>query len=234
MIQLQKSNVVADRQDMERLKIEFQEKQCVLLPKLLEPRLLDFILDHLERGLWRDEIHHGIGVELVLEDAAVRGLLHFLANAPAFLKIVKEITGCGPLSHFGGRVYRFVPNSGHYDSWHNDDGNGRLIAMSLNLSPRGYEGGVFQLREWASQRILAEIANTGWGDATLFRISTKLDHRVTEVTGEKPKTAFAGWFKSEGPNPFIVRGSLDPLRTAPPEEWNSAQHVIAGRREQEP
>ena len=233
MIQLRKSEVVADRQDIERFKIEFQQKQCVLLPKLLEPRLLDFLLDRLERGLWRNKIHGGIGVELILEDAPARGLLHFVANAPAFLRIVKEITACGPLTQFGGRVYRFLPNAGHYDSWHNDDGNGRLVAMSLNLSPRGYDGGVFQLRDWSSKRILVEIANTGWGDATLFRISAKLDHRVTEVTGEKSKTAFAGWFNSGGPNPFTGLGSFDQLRTAQPDEWGAPQHV-SGRHDQQP
>src|SRR5689334_5787201 len=194
MIQLGKSRVVADPQDIERCRIEFDEKHCVLLPKLLEPPLLDFLLERLEQGLWQDRVHEDIGNEVVLEDASARGLLHFVANAPAFLKIVQEITGCGPLTQFGGRIYRFVPNSGHYDSWHNDNGNGRLVAMSVNLSLRGYEGGVFQLREWSSKRILAEIANTGWGDATLFRISGELEHQVTEVTGEQPKTAFAGWF----------------------------------------
>jgi 2-oxoglutarate-Fe(II)-dependent oxygenase superfamily protein len=202
MIQLQKSRVVADREDVERWNIEFREKHCVVLPKLLESPLLDFLLERLAQGQWRDEAHEDIGVEVVLEDAPARGLLHFVANAPGFLKTVQEITGCGPLTQFGGRIYRFVPNSGHYDSWHNDNSNGRLVAMSLNLSPRGYEGGVFQLREWSSKRILTEIANTGWGDATLFRISRQLEHRVTEVTGEKSKTAFAGWFKSGDPNPF--------------------------------
>lgn len=202
MIQLRKSEVIADPRDIERWKIEFQEKHYVLLPKLLEPPLLDFLLERLEQGPWRDEAHKDIGVEVVLEDAPARGLLHFVANAPAFLKTVQEITGHGPLTRFGGRIYRFVPNSGHFDSWHNDNDDGRLVAMSLNLSSRGYEGGVFQLREWSSKRILAEIANTGWGDATLFRISRYLEHRVTEVTGEQPKTAFAGWFKSGDPNPF--------------------------------
>jgi len=214
MIQLRKSRVVADPQDIERCKIEFDEKHCVLLPKLLEPPLLDFLLERLEQGLWQDRVHEDIGNEVVLEDASARGLLHFVANAPAFLKIVEEITGCGPLTQFEGRIYRFVPNSGHYDSWHNDNGNGRLVAMSLNLSLRGYEGGVFQLREWSSKRIVAEIANTGWEDAALFRISGELEHQVTEVTGEQPKTAFAGWLKSEDPNPFAgaVGRRFDQLR----------------------
>jgi hypothetical protein len=216
MIQLRKSEVVVDAESIERYKLEFQEKRCVLLPKLLEPRLLDFLLERLEQGQWVEKVHEDIALEVVLDDAPARGLLHFLANAPAFVKTVQEITGCGPVTQFRGRIYRFIPNSGHYDSWHSDNGDGRLVGMSLNLSPRGYEGGVFQLRECPSERILAEIANTGWGNATLFRISGQLDHRVTDVIGENPKTAFAGWFKSGTPNPFAGmsgRGS-DRLSTA--------------------
>lgn len=202
MIQLRKSEVVVDAESIERYKLEFQKKHCVLLPKLLEPQLLDFLLERLEKGQWVEKVHEDIALEVVLEDAPARGLLHFLANAPAFVKTVQEITGCGPVTQFRGRIYRFIPHSGHYDSWHSDDGDGRLIGMSLNLSPQGYEGGLFQLREWSSERMLVQIANTGWGDATLFQISGQLDHQVTEVTGERPKTAFAGWFKFGKPNPF--------------------------------
>ena len=226
MIQLRKSHVVADRKDIERWKVEFQEKHCVLLPKLLEPPLLDVLLERLEQGHWCDKVHEGIGIEVVLEDSRARGLLHFVVNAPAFLSTVQEITGCGPLTQFRGRIYRFIPDSGHHDSWHNDDGNG-LVGLSLNLSPRGYEGGVFQLREWSSKRILAEIANTGWGDATLFRISRQLDHQVTDVIGANPKTAFAGWFKSGDPNPFagMAGRCFDRLGTAEATQRSGVQQV---------
>lgn len=201
MIQLQKSRVVADPEDVERRKIEFREKHCVVLPKLLAAALLDLLLERLERGRWRDSLNEDVGREVILDDAPARGLLHFGVNTPIFLNSVQEITDCRPLTRFWGRVYRFIPNSGHHAVWHGDEENG-LIGMSLNLSQRGYEGGLFQLRERRTERVLAEIANTGWGDALLFRISQQLQHRVTEVTGEQPKTAFAGWFMSGDPNPF--------------------------------
>jgi hypothetical protein len=196
MIQLRRSHVVVDPDDVERLKSEFQAKQCVLLPKVIEPILLDYLLHRLDAGHWRDRAHLGIGVEVVLDDQLTFHLLHFVTNSPIFLNTVEEITGLGPLTSFGGRVYRFVPNSGHYDSWHNDRAEGRLVGFSLNLSPRGYQGGIFQLRERESKRMLTEIANTGLGDATLFSIVRHLEHQVTEVTGEEPRTAFAGWFFS--------------------------------------
>lgn len=78
----------------------------------------------------------------------------------------------------------------------------RLIGMSINLGSRKYAGGVFQLREHDSKRIIFEIANTGWGDAILFRISSRLDHQVTAVTGNEPRTAFAGWFRSDAEDFF--------------------------------
>jgi hypothetical protein len=201
MIQLQKSTVVVDSADVERRMLEFREKQCVVLPKLLEPPLLEFLLERMERGRWLNSINEGIGHEVILDDAPARGLLHFGMNTPVFLNAVQEISGCGPLTRFWGRVYRFNPNSGHSAAWHGDRGNG-LIGMSLNLSRRSYEGGLFQLRELHTERMLAEIANVGWGDAMLFRIAEHLEHRVSEVTGAEPKTAFAGWFMSGEANPF--------------------------------
>jgi hypothetical protein len=86
---------------------------------------------------------------------------------------------------------------GHADDWHNDAMAGRLIAMSLNLSPRGFNGGVFEMRERKSRRMLAEIANTGLGDAILFRLSRDFEHRVSAVETGEPKTAFAGWFSND-------------------------------------
>jgi len=199
MIQLKKSGSVLDFGDIERLNAKFAETQCILLPTLVEPCLLDFLLRRMEAGQWRVKVHEGIGTEVILDDPPAVHLLHFLANTPAFLSAVHQITGCTLPTWFGGRVYRFSPNSGHYDSWHDDFQDGRLIGMSLNLSPRGYSGGIFQLRERKSKSMLTEVANTGWGDATLFRISRELQHQVTDVTGDEPKTAFAGWFQSGPP-----------------------------------
>jgi hypothetical protein len=196
MIQLKRFGSVLDFGDVEQLRLEFREKHCVLLPMLLEPSLLDFLLQRLSQAQWRDMKHEGIGTEVVSDDPPALSLLHFLANRPAFLDAVGQISGCGGVTWFGGRVYRFIPNSGHHDSWHDDNMEGRQVGMSINLSERGYDGGVFELRERQSKRILIRVANTGLGDATLFRISRDLKHQVTEVTGEMPKTAFAGWFQS--------------------------------------
>ncbi len=130
------------------------------------------------------------------ENQAVHMLL-FLANHPQLFQLIRQITGCGAIGCFSGRVYRMVPGSQHYDSWHSDMIDHRMIGMSINLSPKVYSGGIFQMRDRDSRQIIHETANTGFADGIIFRLSTQLQHRITEVEGSVPKTAFAGWFQSD-------------------------------------
>lgn len=199
MIQLQKARAIVDADDVRRLQSAFAENHCVALPQLLDPGLLEFVQRRVERQPWIRRTEEGIATEDVLEDELCLSLLHFVTNTPRFLEAVSHIGGSADLSLFRGRVYRFIPHSAHHDSWHDDVGDKmdqRLIGMSVNLGPRAYAGGAFQLRDFASKRMLAEVANTGWGDAILFRISLQLEHQVTPVTGSEPRMAFAGWFRA--------------------------------------
>ena len=171
----------------------------MLLPKLLSSELLKLLSLRLEQQQWVRRIEEDIATEDVLDDGSALGLLHFVTNTPDFLEAVRSICACTELTTFRGRVYRFVPNSIHHDSWHDDVGDEmdrRVLGMSVNLGSRRYAGGILQMRERDSERMVFEIANTGWGDATLFRISDRLEHQVTTVTGSEPRTAFAGWFRS--------------------------------------
>jgi hypothetical protein len=66
--------------------------------------------------------------------------------------------------------------------------------MSVNLSADVYDGGVFEIRDVGTERLLATLPNVGFGEAIIFRLSDAIEHRVSEVRGAFPKTAFAGWF----------------------------------------
>jgi len=199
VIQLQQAGAIIDADDVRRLQSAFEANHCAVLPQLLDPGLLKFIQGRVERQPWIRRTEEGIAAEDVLDDELCLSLLHFVANTPRFLEAVGHIGGSADLSLFRGRVYRFIPNSAHHDSWHDDVGDNmdrRLIGMSINLGSRAYAGGAFQLRDFISKRMHAEVANTGWGDATLFRISLQLEHRVTAVSGSEPRMAFAGWFRA--------------------------------------
>jgi hypothetical protein len=117
---------------------------------------------------------------------------------------VETLTGCAPIARFSGRVYRMIPGPQHYDSWHSDSEEERLIGLSLNLSEEVFAGSIFQLRAVGSDRVLCEVANTGFGDAVLFRIAPDLLHRITPLEGAVPKTAYAGWFRSSPTPPAHV------------------------------
>ncbi len=211
MIELRNARLVVEREDVAGLRSQFEKRHWVRLPGLLDAQLLSLALTYIEQGQWRDNLVSGSFSysESVGEIGAASNLLHFASNTPRFLETIREITGCNSLTWFEGRVYRMEPNSGHTDAWHNDFGDGRLIGMSLNLSPRGYLGGVFQMREYNSHRILVEVANTGLGDAILFRISRDFEHRVTDVQTGEPKTAFAGWFSAkQGMKERLIRQAV--------------------------
>jgi hypothetical protein len=113
------------------------------------------------------------------------------------LEFIEALTGCGHLGSFLGKVYRIEPGQNHYDSWHDDVTDDRKIALSINLTEKPYSGGILEIRESGSKRVLNSVTNTGFGDAIIFPISDELEHRRTTVFGGVPKTAFAGWFKSK-------------------------------------
>jgi hypothetical protein len=199
VVQLTRSGqvVLPSKDDLDRLRTQFDGEHCVRLPGFLDTELLSFVQEQVERARFDVRVHPNISVELCLTDDVTLSLLYFLSNDPRLFHVVRQITGCGRIGCFLGRVYRMVPGAGHYDSWHTDAVGHRLIGMSVNLGAHIYDGGVFRLREAGSKKLLCEAVNTGAGDAIVFRIATHLQHCVTPLEGTMPKTAFAGWFQSE-------------------------------------
>lgn len=194
-------------EELERLRAEFQAHNCVKLPELLEPALAHEIVGKLSSSRFRFRRHKDVGDEECMEINAALGQLEFLVNDPRLLKLVEQVTDTGPIGCFTGRVYRMVPSAGHFDSWHSDLGHHRLLAMSVNLSPEPYEGGILQIRDRNSAEVLHEEPNLGVGDAIVFRLAENLQHQITTVSGNRPKTAYAGWFRSEPSFDSILLGT---------------------------
>jgi hypothetical protein len=198
MIQLTRTGVVfsGSESDLNQLRSEFDRDHYVTLPKLFESELLQMVLKRIESSSFAPFEHTGIGLEFCMEDQPTISLLNFVANVPDFHRLIERITGCGRIGEYSGRVYRMTSCDGHYDHWHDDSNDGRMLTMSVNLTPELFQGGALQMRRCGTEEILHEIRNTGLGDALLFRISPEFEHRVQGVIGEVPKTALAGWFIS--------------------------------------
>lgn len=178
----------------------FARSHGVHLPGFLEPSLLARIQRGLDGTKFQERVHYRLDPppkDLALRDAGFVGRLQFLVNDVRLFDLVRRISGCGPIGCFMGSVYRMVPGAGHDDIWHDDMNGVRMLTLSVNLGTAPFCGGLLQVRERGGGRLVFEAANTGPGDAILFALSDELEHRVSRVEGDTPKTALAGWFQRE-------------------------------------
>lgn len=196
-LQIRKHAAVFLKSGSLTLKKTMERTHCVRLPQFLEPQLLSPIQRHISHASFYKKRDKGIALEACMKDNSILRSLIFLMNDFRLFRCIQTITDCPTIQCFSGRVYAFVPGQGHYDSWHNDLNGRRLIGVSINLSPTIFQGGVFQIRDKNSKKIYYEAANTGPGDALLFRISPHLQHQVTTVHATAIRYAFAGWFQSK-------------------------------------
>ena len=205
MLQLTRSDVIsADSDALTAYREEFAQRQCVVLPQFLEASLLQDILKFLETAAFvpRVDIESAGGTfarEICVPgDEPVVGLLRLVCNRPKLFTVIQHITQCpSSIGCFDGRLYRMLPHTDHFDSWHGDGNDNRLIGLSINLNPAGDTSGVFYIRERRAKQLLGEVSNTAFGDAHLFHIAPHLEHRVLFSDSDAPRTAYAGWFRSQ-------------------------------------
>jgi 2-oxoglutarate-Fe(II)-dependent oxygenase superfamily protein len=204
MLQITQSGAISKAQDQtNRLRAEFRRRHCIILPQLLAPGLMRTLLQQIEaaefnRNRVADDFRHEFALDLTIcKDEIALHVVHFVLNNPSLFNAIEEITGCSRIGSFGARIYRSLPNGDHHLDWHDDtDCPERLLGLTINLSAKAYEGGVFQLRDKNSGQIICELEKVNPGDAHLFRIDPNLQHRVTRVAGQNSRTAATGWFLS--------------------------------------
>lgn len=172
----------------------FSRVHCLPLRAFVAPPLLQRLNDDLSGSqelFWND----GFGTEFrLLGGELATSMLEVLLNDRSAISAIARLTQRS-LCSFTGRVFRLVPGRNDDSSWHTDKSEGRSVGLSVNLGGE-YEGGEFQFRD--RDETVFRFCNTGAGDALLFAIGDGLSHRVTAVTGPRPRTTFAGWFLDRG------------------------------------
>jgi hypothetical protein len=214
MIRIERSSLISgSERELNQLRTQFENRNYLRLPGLLDPGLLDFVQKQIKLGEFDERVHEGLdsNKELCMKSNPASAVLELLLNNDELFRLIQDITQCERIRSFEGRVYRVIPGHGHHDAWHNDMGTHKLVALSLNLSTEVYAGGRLQIRDRKLGKI-DEVENVGVGDAIIFRLSYQLEHRITEVEGETSKTAFAGWFKDQ-PDFLSVLKELSQLET---------------------
>lgn len=191
----------------------FRQQHCVLLPQLLDPSVLAYALPRLANERNRLYVHedynrpqdrhlqggHNMRARALMfgHEHPVNNLLYLLLQQRPFLQAVDDICGCdGNLRQVSGRYFELHPRAGHFQTWHQDCAHERILGIVINLSPRRYAGGQFQLRHAVTKQTVATVASE-LGDCHLFRIHRRLEHRTTLVEGTVPRCVYAGWVHGE-------------------------------------
>ena len=213
MIQITKSGLVSSTTDAELddLRARFDRQHCLRLRRFLNPELLEIMQRQIARATFHERIHERLDpppVDLRMEhNAALSGLL-LLLNDDELFALVRRITGCAGIGCFTGSVYRMSAALQHFDTWHDDLVEHRLVSLSVNLSTCVYGGGVLYLKDTTTGEVVHEVANTGFGDAIIFRLAPNLKHRLSAVEGPVDKVALAGWFASEPDFQTMMKDNL--------------------------
>jgi hypothetical protein len=190
------ARVLASPERLDGLRREFEGQHVIRLAGLLDDALLDQVLRSFRPADFYEREHPGVGVESCLRsDALAVQMLHMIANDARLYAVIEHITGVAGIASFLGRVFAMSQAAGHYDSWHSDAKDARLVGMSLNLSSAPVAGGEFEIRHLGSEETTI-VANPTPGDAIVFRIDSEFEHRVRAVGGCATRRAYAGWFRS--------------------------------------
>jgi len=209
LIQIRKSGAVVQQStdDFASLRSAFAEQHWLLLPNFLDDPLLDLIKQKLGQTEYR-VVDRETGVELRPIDCTAYLATELLLNNPKLFRAIEAITGCDKIACFSGRIYRRPASSTYFNRWHTDiSDEGRMIALSINLNAQAYEGGALQIRSAENHEVLCEVYNRQSGDALIFPVDERFEHRVCEVESGVAKTALAGWFRSKAdPNSLFGRG----------------------------
>jgi hypothetical protein len=192
-----------DKTTVERARDEFARAESAVLTGFLEADLAQRFTGELDAEACAPNVHHAADNREFARDltfsstSGVLHALHLMLNNPRLFAAIRQITGCGPIGCFAGRIYRNLPSPEYRLDWHDDTQTPhRLIGLSMSLTVGSLEGGLFRLRRKSTREILAEVAHSRPGNAHIFRIDSAIEHCVTAVQGELPRTAFAGWFQS--------------------------------------
>ena len=178
-----------------RARAAFAHRDALALPSAFDPPFLRTILAICRRGPYVPEYIDKIGWRTVEEHDVAGRALRFALQRPAFLRWCEAAAGCDTLNVITGAVAEMAAGTDQGLGWHNDrnDGGFRRLAVSIHLSDVPYEGGLFEMCEKQSGRLLVRQGALPPGSVVLFRIDKRFRHRVTPVISGGPRRVFAGW-----------------------------------------
>jgi hypothetical protein len=180
--------------DLQQIAGEYRDHACAHLRGFLATDLLADIWRLCEAARFEERTYEGIGAEQRIVPGPMLAVLLLALNDPQLLAFISEVTGCGPVGVFEGRVYRMLPREDHFHGWHSDASGRRRVAISVNLNRESMVTAPLQVRRRDADVPLAEVANATPGDAVIFRVDDDHLHRIRPTPDAGVRVACAGWF----------------------------------------
>lgn len=178
-----------------RMAAEFARSGAMLLPGFLDPDFCRMI-----EPIWRNAEFvrtpaPRVGERLLESPGRAGDGLTLALQRPELHRWLETVTGCGPLDDAQGHIARHDGSCEQALEWHDDRSDQRRrLAITINLDDRPYDGGIFELRARDGGRPMFRHVHAMVGEALVFEVSRRMEHRLTPVTSGGPRTVFAGWF----------------------------------------
>jgi hypothetical protein len=203
-VELLQSGVVINPEAIPDLRAQFEETGIALLPGFFSAPVVNLIMKQVRTTdlKLRNEVMKATGDvfgttrKAELTEPVVVGL-SFLLNRGELFQLAADVAGIRRPGCFLCRLHRTEAVPGQHIDWHDDAVDGRILGLDICLSAESYEGGLFQIRS-PDKKVRREVLLAEPGDAFLFRIGDRWQHRLTPVTSGA-RTVAVGWFR-EGPD----------------------------------
>jgi hypothetical protein len=173
----------------------FERDHALTLPGLIDSDLLALLRKAGERIEFVRETVAGLGDREVETPYRQTSILLLALRRREILEWVRAVAGAGRVGDVGGNVVRSWPGSNDHLDRHDDIlPPRRVAALTIRLGEEDYEGDEFQMRLKESPHLTMTHHHLEPGDALLFAIAPRIEHRVLPLKSGGPRRIFTGWF----------------------------------------
>ena len=180
--------------DREAARADFARTHALHLAQLFEPAFLKALLRLSASTQFKPGSDAPGFREVEASPQPAGRVMNLALNRPELLRWLEDVTGCGHLNAFEGRLVQTLNRPGDLLLWHDDQRTteGRRLALVVDLSTESYEGGEFQIRHKGGENLFEHHYERA-GSALIFEVNSTLEHRVLPLSAGGPRRVFAGW-----------------------------------------
>lgn len=173
----------------------FCRQRAIVCRGALDPALLARLNQICDRGAFAAEPVEGLGHRHVEQPPVAGGALGLFLKRVELTQWLERVTARGPIRSVEGAMVETHCKPGDELAWHDDlNKSARLLALTIVIGDRKFEGGGFELRRKGEEELLLDYRPDTPGTALIFDVAADIEHRVLPVTAGGPRRVFTGWF----------------------------------------